>query len=163
MRHRVRWGLTIATVIVLVIGAVSCGWGVWVFRDDGAYREVGVSLVRATVYANYADRSSRASLMSRMPQRGWHWHADPAAGSPIVNLPASFEHQATPFPSWALRVPLWIPLVLLGGPAVWLWWRHVKRPAHACEQCGYDLRGTPGPTCPECGQTIAHRSPPSPL
>lgn len=29
-----------------------------------------------------------------------------------------------------------------------------------CLACGYDLRGSPGPNCPECGETIYGRSGP---
>lgn len=29
-----------------------------------------------------------------------------------------------------------------------------------CGQCGYDLRGSPGPTCPECGRRFNKRLPP---
>jgi hypothetical protein len=150
-RHRVRWGLTIAATCVLAVGAASCVWGVWVQHDDGNYREFGISLVRATVYTTYSDRSA-PSRMSRLPRQGWRWAAKRAAGSPVVNFPASFQQQAAP-PSWAVRAPLWIPLLTLAAPAGWMWWKHAKRSLHACEQCGYDLSGTPGRACPECGRT----------
>ncbi len=38
-----------------------------------------------------------------------------------------------------------------------VWRKTTKLQVGMCEQCGYDLRGTPrtsGATCPECGQTI---------
>lgn len=154
-RHRVRWMLTGAGAGLLVVGAASCVWGVWVHHEDGAYREHGFSVVRATVYATYSDRSARASLMSRLARPGWRWEVRRASGSPVVNLGAAFEHASAPIPGWAIRVPLWIPLVGVGVPCGWLWWRHLRRPEHECEACGYDLRGTRGATCPECGRTSA--------
>lgn len=31
-------------------------------------------------------------------------------------------------------------------------WREFIQPGQ-CQRCGYDLRGSPGPRCPECGET----------
>lgn len=57
--------------------------------------------------------------------------------------------------SWFVRVPLWIPVVLLGAAAIRVWWRDMRWrtiPGH-CARCGYALEGLEGETvtCPECG------------
>jgi hypothetical protein len=59
-----------------------------------------------------------------------------------------------------LAAPLWLPLILCGlWPA---WWyarrrRELRRDRRTagglCAVCGYDLRGTSGSYCPECGAT----------
>jgi hypothetical protein len=51
-----------------------------------------------------------------------------------------------------LIVPWWaLTLAFLATPAV-MWWRRRRAPVPgACRNCGYDLRGTPGSACPECG------------
>ncbi len=36
-----------------------------------------------------------------------------------------------------------------------MWTKNPYRPNLRCWRCGYDLRGSMGPTCPECGSTIA--------
>ena len=90
--------------------------------------------------------------MSRMPAKGWRWEKSTTIGRPRLNWEALYASGSTPFPSWAVRVPLWIPVVLLGVPCGWMWWKHVRRPKLACAHCGYDLRGLAGSVCPECGE-----------
>jgi hypothetical protein len=54
---------------------------------------------------------------------------------------------------WFVRAPLWIPIAALGIPISIFYiarWRH--RPPWACRDCGYDLRGSRGDECPECGR-----------
>jgi hypothetical protein len=50
-----------------------------------------------------------------------------------------------------VRLPLWIPFVLLALPTAWLWYRDRRRPPGSCPRCGYDLSGAPSGLCPECG------------
>jgi hypothetical protein len=52
----------------------------------------------------------------------------------------------------SLKLPLWMPaapVLLILAVIAFIRWR--IRPGH-CRGCGYDLRGTPGPVCPECGR-----------
>jgi hypothetical protein len=55
-------------------------------------------------------------------------------------------------PQWQIIMPMWPPIVVLSG-ITWLCWRgRVRRPSeHRCTKCGYDLTGTRGAVCPECG------------
>jgi hypothetical protein len=52
-----------------------------------------------------------------------------------------------------LYVDHWVMAVVFGiAPAVWgvRWWRRRRFPEGSCQNCGYDLRESPG-RCPECG------------
>jgi len=51
--------------------------------------------------------------------------------------------------AWGDFVPLWLPLLGMGIPAVLLC-RRAGWPAGCCQRCGYDLRASPD-RCPECG------------
>jgi hypothetical protein len=70
-----------------------------------------------------------------------------------------------PAPFWSVRIPLYLLLALfLTLPAWWLWrflaarQRANRIKVNRCEQCGYDLRGTPA-RCPECGRQAPTATP----
>ncbi len=46
-----------------------------------------------------------------------------------------------------------MPVICLAGICVLAGFLRFTHAAHAdlCRKCGYDLRGSPGPICPECG------------
>ena len=48
-----------------------------------------------------------------------------------------------------LEVAFWPAVVLAGVPLAWGYFRWIP-PGH-CKRCRYDLRGSPGDLCPECG------------
>ncbi len=54
-------------------------------------------------------------------------------------------------------IPLWLPLVIVAIPTIWLWWRDRRFPTGHCENCGYDLTGNVSGRCPECGNAIKRR------
>jgi len=60
-------------------------------------------------------------------------------------------------PGFAIAVPLWVVLALLGLPTGYLW---LSRPVdpYACTTCGYNLTGNVSGICPECGTPIAQPS-----
>jgi hypothetical protein len=70
-----------------------------------------------------------------------------------------------PIAGWTVGVPFWF-VILISAPVPSIWVvrrarqrkRLRRRERGACEQCGYDLRGTPE-RCPECGGTPPHNPP----
>ncbi len=54
-----------------------------------------------------------------------------------------------------VRLPLWLPLVVVAIPTAILWHRDRRRipPGH-CQQCEYDLTGNESGVCPECGRLV---------
>lgn len=54
--------------------------------------------------------------------------------------------------SLLIRMPLWIPLLVIMGPTLLLWcWR--RSPTYGkCIDCGYDLTANTSGRCPECGR-----------
>ncbi len=64
----------------------------------------------------------------------------------------------------AVGVPGWIPVTLLGGLILLLWWldRCRIRPG-SCPACGYYLTGNVSGTCPECGRAVAANAAPEEL
>ncbi len=67
---------------------------------------------------------------------------------------------------WLLAIEILLPLTAGSIPFVWpltveqlkSWRRrHYKLLPNRCFHCGYDLRESPGPRCPECGDPMMHR------
>ncbi len=58
-------------------------------------------------------------------------------------------------PVWLIRVSPWLWLVVMSLGLLVIAWALIRRRGKfpACPKCGYDLRGTEGLTCPECGHT----------
>jgi hypothetical protein len=66
-------------------------------------------------------------------------------------------------PGWptAITLPLIIaaiPVSAAVGAAILAHAARTPWPANICPRCEYDLRGSPGPTCPECGEPIRRRN-----
>lgn len=83
----------------------------------------------------------------------WWYRITPSASPrpPIPGLGIPTTRSAVQGYS-SLKLPLWLPaapVLLILALVAFIRWR--IRPGH-CRGCGYDLRGTPGPVCPECGR-----------
>ena len=53
---------------------------------------------------------------------------------------------------WTVRIPFWLPFLLIALPTGWLFWSDYCRRGRVgcCERCGYDLKGNTTGRCPEC-------------
>lgn len=62
------------------------------------------------------------------------------------------------FYSWAVQIPLWIPLLLTILPTAWIWYSDRRRvqPGH-CPRCRYDLTGNTSGICSECGNAVTRK------
>lgn len=60
-------------------------------------------------------------------------------------------------PDIAVRLPLWLPLLILTAPMLWLWRSEQiakRRDRDLCIHCGYNLHALPSTSpCPECGKS----------
>ncbi len=52
---------------------------------------------------------------------------------------------------YSLFIPLWVPILTIAIPTVWLWRRDRRHPPGHCRNCGYDLTGNVTGVCSECG------------
>ncbi len=48
-------------------------------------------------------------------------------------------------------IPIWVLVVLVATPTLWLWRCDRRKQPGLCIKCGYDLRGADHKVCPECG------------
>lgn len=55
---------------------------------------------------------------------------------------------------WALGIPFWIQLIVIGAPTALLWRRDRRRILPGNCACGYDLRGNVSGRCSECGTVL---------
>lgn len=150
-RSQRRWriGLTVAALATLILAGASCFRGVFISHAGSAGMVHAASIARGALHITRQDRSG----MHVLPPTGWAASAEAVHGPPRVLWTPRWGDDISGGRrlSWSARVPLWIFVLLLGGPAAGLWAFHVRRPPGDCPYCGYDLRGTPAGPCPECG------------
>jgi hypothetical protein len=91
---------------------------------------------------------------------GWAVRADersgPAWSKSFAGLGLSKGREPWYLVQWVVTVPFpWLLAVASIPCVLWLVMRLRRHPSGFCRRCDYDLRGSPGPTCPECGAAQA--------
>ena len=139
MRKSVKWGGTVATLVLLVVWIGSGWWcGQWITPAGGVMLLTrghlsGVGYIVPPIWTDYCGDFT----LHRTPFQ-WHWWAGlQVQGEPLI-------------------VPLWLPalLSLLATAAAWRADAKYLRRARegACPARGYDRAGlAAGAVCPECG------------
>jgi predicted RNA-binding Zn-ribbon protein involved in translation (DUF1610 family) len=136
----VKWGGLAVSVLLAVAWVGSC-WYVVGWEARGRYY-IGVNcgqfVVEGSMWPLAADELTWFTDARSVPKIQWWLYWDTAVGQPFFS------------------VPLWIPLLIVGGATATAWRadaraRRLAR-ANACPACGYDRRGLEvGRVCPECG------------
>jgi len=62
-------------------------------------------------------------------------------------------------PYTIVRIPIWVLVVLIATPTLWLWRCDRRKQPGLCVKCGYDLRGADHKVCPECGAALQRAAP----
>ena len=164
---RLRWAALIAGVLLFALTIASCWLSVTVERTEtfptpgGGF---GSGILARSVRIPLLDRG-RVRVILRMPiSRGepnvtttYRWrvenhgflHRGGGTGPYALWLNWHFKSWSS---VWFVEIPVWMLLLVVAGPTVWLWRTERRvRPGH-CPNCGYDLRGLNGGVCPECGK-----------
>ena len=152
-RRRLKWAGLAATLLLAATMVASYRYWpsyTWLQMKAGHLSDVGI--VSGGCYFGRIEIP-----IGELPNRpqGWHFYKrhNPSrsrilAWSPAVWLPL-YEASGQ---SWALVLPLWMPLIVFAIPTSILFYRDHKPQPWQCPKCRYDLRGLEGGVCPECGE-----------
>ncbi len=162
-RRRLKWAGTVAAALILSVTVASrwyrflCydGWNVgqgsFTVSEGlvvGSWKQYRDSEVIPTVHFRW--RLSKLDKPQILMTPHWNYTG-----------PRTVPQRNVTFSSYYVRVPLWLPLLLIAAPTAWLWYTDRRAKPWQCATCRYDLRGLnvraeSGPTagngvCPECG------------
>lgn len=141
------WACAVGAAALLALLIVSIFGHLWIARGAthvGIYRGIaftawGYNNPTAQILAP-ADGSAAVHWRANQPGLDWWFRRRFITWTPVRNE----------------SLPLWMPIVALGGLGAWLYRRSRVRDAHACGKCGYDLRGLADDApCPECGRATS--------
>ena len=133
----------------------------FVLGDEGDDGLIDVHVYRARLCVRWVyDTLERWTQMTLPPFREldglWGFTADFGTAGLILS---QADDSVRPVRALTIRVPLWVPFLVLSAYPVLAFvrgpvrrWRRRKR--GLCAQCGYNLTGLTEPRCPECGERI---------
>ena len=149
IRRILKWTGLIACVLIVVAWGVSLRWFV-----EGSCVTRKYELVRGVV-ADGMLLANRIGLSSKTQMLGIHF---PSRWDVYAANPGKYQFGFR-WPSiarrgqrvYAVRLPLWLPLLVVGLPTAFLWYRDRRRhpPGH-CRKCGYNLTWNESGICSEC-------------
>jgi hypothetical protein len=165
-----RWLATGSALACIVAYVLSAQWRVGLergfvctdpgFRASGDDLELGFSSGSAALYFGPDPISTVLSEQVPGPPlrreglttaHEWRWYCYRRPRWTADVLPSLSKANGVD-----VRVPFWIPALVLGAWAGLLWRRHIGlRDESRCKGCGYDRRGLVGGAeakCPECGK-----------
>jgi len=147
-RRRAKWvGLVLCVLLAAVFVASRwMGIGAQTLSTQGVHWDASVERGRLALYEEVSpdvtvpERRSSFRVWFNVP--------------PTLNLWIDWSHRALINGDRVrrVRVPFWMPLLLLAVPTVWLWRADRRAKPWQCAKCRYDLRGLEGGVCPECGE-----------
>ncbi|OWY68948.1 hypothetical protein B7486_23925 [cyanobacterium TDX16] len=169
----VRYSTLAVLAVTISAWFVTLRWNVIYTGDSGV-----LILAHGDVRGIVAPKESRNYGRSRMWTVGW-W-IEPTTSSlldrlkPLLlfvkgpDLPFRYPGQyfarepntgkEVMLPARGLSIPLWLPIMTLAALAFLSWYSRIKPfvrwPKPCCQHCGYDLRGSVGQLCSECGTPI---------
>ena len=164
-RWVLKWSATVLCVAIVVMGAFSARWGLYLFTDN---LERCVGLARGAVFVGWLDSKHnpstclitvryeyrpRAQYLLIGHGRGLSWGVYPKIHFSVLpnRLPKS---PFTVIVHDCLAMPMWIVLASILVPTIVLWRQNRHIPHSHCQNCGYNLTGNVSGRCPECGTAV---------
>ncbi len=145
------WVLCAAALVAGFVHPVSLSTGHLALGTDGRFLEFGMGSEPLAKTQGIWKTPSHGSF--KLGARS-EWRPTMSDASLMISGPGNV---AKTLDIRVIHVPLIPWVVLFGAGAGVLWWRLPSRyPRGHCASCGYDLSGSPGGKCPECG-SVAFR------
>ena len=167
----IRWTLTFFVLVVIVAWGSSYVWS-WsfTFPYPGQGRDVEIESLTGRLSVTVQDQSSVWGYGYGMRATSVRVLRDRIDMANDVGIPMEMPKDYARYLwldqqtvtlnsgqslSWTTSaLPYWIILIVVGLYPAFLWarWVFMRSPSdRTCRKCGYDLRGSSGGDCPECG------------
>jgi len=162
--------LAALTLVFIAIWIASGWYGIWIIRvstlHSGSLYES--RLIGHPFQMGVAYGAIRIQMDPTLAQGTLGWEVDcsrhPSVGSGL--FPSFFSYFGLSSSVWWIRqyqigsitgvdIPMWLFVVGMLVPTVWLFFMGRKNRTGFCARCGYDLTGNQSGVCPECGVATA--------
>jgi hypothetical protein len=140
LRKTIKWGGAAVTVVLMVVWIGSRWWQAYWLGNQGGFFDIARGSIRFGVWQVGTPFFSPGLTISRIGLTNFNW---------------CFSVQQSA-PNWAIQIPLWAFVGLVGtaAAAAWRFDTLARRLArlNLCPKCNYDRAGIgAGAACPECG------------